>query len=58
MQESNVEAAEVAEAMLSAAARGRTHFVYPSRYVTLWRLKRLMPQRFQALLPRLLSRSG
>jgi NAD(P)-dependent dehydrogenase (short-subunit alcohol dehydrogenase family) len=58
MQESNIEAAEVAEAMLGAAARGRTHFVYPSRYASLWRLKRLMPQRFQTLLPKLLSRAG
>jgi NAD(P)-dependent dehydrogenase (short-subunit alcohol dehydrogenase family) len=58
MQDSNIEAAEVAEAMLSAAARGRTHFVYPSRYASLWRLKRLMPQRFQTLLPKLLSRAG
>jgi len=58
MQDSNIEAAEVAEAMLTAAARGRTHFVYPSRYATLWRLKRLMPQRFQTLLPKLLSRGG
>ena len=58
MQDSNVEADEVAEAMLTAAARGRTHFVYPARYATLWRLKRLMPQRFQRLLPRLLSRSA
>jgi NAD(P)-dependent dehydrogenase (short-subunit alcohol dehydrogenase family) len=58
MQESNIEAAEVAEAMLTAAARARTHFVYPSRYASLWRLKRLMPQRFQTLLPRLLSRAG
>lgn len=58
MQESNLEAEEVAEAMLTAAARGRTHFVYPSRYATLWRLKRLMPQYFQRLLPKLLSRSG
>lgn len=58
MEASNIEADEVAEAMLSAAARGRTHFVYPARYATLWRLKRLMPQRFQRLLPRLLSRSA
>lgn len=38
------------------AARGRTHFVYPSRYQWLWRLKRLSPGRFQTWLPRLLSR--
>ncbi|MFO1425841.1 MAG: SDR family NAD(P)-dependent oxidoreductase [Steroidobacteraceae bacterium] len=56
MEASNVEADEVAEAMLLAAARGRTHFVYPGRYVTLWRLKRLMPQYFQKLLPKLLKR--
>jgi NAD(P)-dependent dehydrogenase (short-subunit alcohol dehydrogenase family) len=58
MRDSNLEAGEVAEAMLSAAARGRTHFVYPSRYATLWRLKRLVPQYFQRLLPRLASRAG
>lgn len=56
MHESNIEADEVAEAMLHAAARGRTHFVYPSRYTMLWRLKRAMPQRFQKVFPRLLSR--
>lgn len=56
IEESGLEAGEVAEEMLSAAARGRTHFVYPARYVRLWRLKRLMPQYFQKLLPRLLRR--
>jgi hypothetical protein len=44
--------------MLSAAARGQTHFVHPIRYRNLWRLKRLMPQRFQSLLPRLLNRGA
>jgi NAD(P)-dependent dehydrogenase (short-subunit alcohol dehydrogenase family) len=56
VEDSGIEAAQVAEAMLWAASRGRTHFVYPGRYATLWRLKRLMPQRFQRLLPRLLGR--
>jgi len=53
---SNLAAEQVAEEMLWAAARGSTHFVYPSRYQWLWRLKRAMPQRFQKLLPRLLKR--
>ena len=43
-------------ALLLAAARGRTHFVYPSRYQWLWRLKRLSPGGFQKWLPRLLAR--
>lgn len=58
LDDSNLEAAEVAEAMLYAAARGRTHWVYPSKYVPLWYLKRAMPQRFQRLLPRLLKRGA
>ena len=57
MLESGLEADQVAEAMLLAAARGRTHFVYPARYALLWYLKRLLPQRFQTWLPRWLSRS-
>lgn len=56
VDESGVEAAEVAEALLYAAARGRTHFVYPSRYSWLWRLKRLAPARFWRWLPRLAGR--
>jgi len=56
MEASNLSAETVAEALLLAAARGRTHFVYPSRYQWLWRLKRLSPGRFQKWLPRLLSR--
>ena len=51
---SGLKAEEVAEQMLSAAARGKTHFVYPPKYRTFWRLKRLMPQYFQKLFPRLL----
>jgi len=51
---SGLSAEEVAEQMLSAAARGQTHFVYPPKYRTFWRLKRLMPQYFQKLFPRLL----
>ena len=58
MAASNLEADEVADAMLGAAARGRTHFVYPSRYVYLWWLKRLLPQQFQRWLPKLLARAG
>lgn len=56
MANSNLSAEAVADALLIAAARGRTHFVYPSRYAWLWRLKRLMPMRFERLLPRLLRR--
>ena len=56
MTDSNLEADAVAEAMLQAAARGRTHWVYPERYAYLWRLKRLMPQQFQRLLPQILRR--
>lgn len=56
MEESGLAAEVVADALLTAAARGCTHFVYPSRYAMLWRLKRLMPARFQRLLPRLLRR--
>jgi len=56
IEKSGLEAAEVAEQMLSAAARGRTHFVYPAKYGWFWRLKPLMPQYFQKLLPRLLRR--
>jgi NAD(P)-dependent dehydrogenase (short-subunit alcohol dehydrogenase family) len=56
MQGSNLEADDVAEALLSAAARGRTHFVYPPHYLGLWWLKRLVPESFQKLLPRLLRR--
>lgn len=56
IENSGLAATEVAEQMLSAAARGRTHFVYPSKYRQLWRLKRLMPQYFQRLLPRILRR--
>lgn len=56
LEKSGIEAEEVAEALLFAAARGRTHFVYPSLYGVLWRLKRLMPQRFQKLMPRLVKR--
>jgi len=55
---SGITAEEMAELMLSAAARGQTHFVHPIRYRNLWRLKRLMPQRFQSLLPRLLNRGA
>ena len=58
MEESRIEAPEVAEALLIAAARGDTHFVYPGRYRMLWRLKRLMPQYFQKLFPRLVQRAA
>jgi len=56
MEDSNLSAEIVADALLTAVARGQTHFVYPGRYRTLWRLKRLMPSYFQKLVPRLLRR--
>jgi len=56
IENSGLAAEEVAEQLLSAAGRGRTHFVYPPKYRLYWRLKRLMPQYFQKLLPRLLQR--
>jgi len=55
INDSGLSADEVAEQMLSAAARRQTHFVYPPKYRTFWRLKRLMPQYFQVLFPRLLK---
>jgi hypothetical protein len=55
IDDSGLSAEEVAEEMLSAAARRQTHFVYPPKYRTFWRLKRLMPQYFQVLFPRLLK---
>jgi NAD(P)-dependent dehydrogenase (short-subunit alcohol dehydrogenase family) len=57
MEDSRLDAAAVAQVLLARAARGRTHLVYPGRYVFLWRLKRLMPQRFQTLFPRLALRT-
>lgn len=57
MEGSNLDAATVAEYLLAAAARGRTHVVYPSRYQNLWRLKRAFPQGFQTFFPRLADRS-
>lgn len=56
VERSSVSASDVAERMLLAASRGRNYFVYPGRYAFLWRLKRLMPQTFQRLLPKLLDR--
>ena len=53
IEDSGVSAEEVAEQMLAAAGRGTSHFIYPREYRTYWRLKRLMPQYFQKLLPRL-----
>lgn len=53
IEDSGVSAEEVAEQMLAAAGRGNGYFIYPRPYRTYWRLKRLMPQYFQKLLPRL-----
>jgi short-subunit dehydrogenase len=55
IDDSGLSAEEVAEQMLSAAGRRQTHFVYPPKYRMFWRLKRLMPQYFQTLFPRLLK---
>ena len=56
IDKSNLEAAEVAEAILMAASRGRTHLVYPPKYRGLWWLKRFMPQRWHQIFPRLTRR--
>ena len=56
METSGLDAPTVAEELLAAAAGGETHWVYPSRYKTLWRLKRLMPSRFQTVFPRMAQR--
>lgn len=56
VEEADTTAEQVAEAILWSAARGRSYCVYPEKYLWLWRLKRLMPQRFQKILPRLLGR--
>lgn len=56
MANSGLEAAEVAERMLAAAARGKRYFVYPGKYAVLWRLKRWLPGPFQTLLPKLIGR--
>ena len=53
IEDSGVSAEEVAEQMLAAAGCGNGYFIYPRPYWTYWRLKRLMPQYFQKLLPRL-----
>jgi hypothetical protein len=42
--------------LLAAAAAGTTHWTYPRRYRNLWRLKRLIPSRFQRLFPALAQR--
>jgi NAD(P)-dependent dehydrogenase (short-subunit alcohol dehydrogenase family) len=55
---SRLEADVVAEALLHAVAQGRTHWVYPAQYQRLWWLKRLMPERFQRLLPKMLKRDA
>ncbi|MFM8845464.1 MAG: SDR family NAD(P)-dependent oxidoreductase [Gammaproteobacteria bacterium] len=55
LEDSGVSAEDVAEQMLAAAGRGSSHFIYPRAYRTYWRLKRLMPQYFQKLLPRLVQ---
>lgn len=53
IERSGIEASEVAEALLVAASRGRTHFVYPPKYRGLWWLKRFAPQRWHRIFPHL-----
>lgn len=50
MESSHLEADVVARELLAAAADGAAHWVYPPQYRKLWRLKRLMPTRFQKLM--------
>jgi NAD(P)-dependent dehydrogenase (short-subunit alcohol dehydrogenase family) len=56
IERSGIEASEVAEAILMAASRDRTHFVYPPKYRGLWWLKRFAPQRWHQIFPRLFKR--
>jgi NAD(P)-dependent dehydrogenase (short-subunit alcohol dehydrogenase family) len=56
VEQADTTAEQVAEEILWSAARGRRYCVYPEKYRWLWRLKRLMPQQFQQILPRLLGR--
>jgi short-subunit dehydrogenase len=58
MDSSQLEADQVARELLAAAAGSATHWVYPPAYRTLWRLKRLMPSRFQQLMLARLQRRG
>ena len=56
VERSGIEASEVAEAILMAASRGRTHLVYPPKYRALWWLKRFAPGRWHKLFPLLFKR--
>lgn len=56
VEQADITAEQVAEAILWSAARGSNYCVYPGKYLWLWRLKRWMPQRFQKILPKLLGR--
>ena len=56
IERSGIEASEVAEAILMAASRDRTHFVYPPKYRGIWWLKRFAPQRWHQIFPRLFKR--
>ena len=56
VEQSGIEASEVAEAILMAASRGRTHLVYPPKYRALWWLKRFAPERWHKLFPLLFKR--
>jgi NADP-dependent 3-hydroxy acid dehydrogenase YdfG len=56
MESSSVTADEVAEIILSTAARGRTHIVVPREYRRLWRWKRWFPAHFLRTFPKLAGR--
>jgi len=57
MASSSVTADEVAEIILSAAARRRTHVVVPREYRRLWRWKRWFPAHFLRTFPKLAARA-
>jgi NADP-dependent 3-hydroxy acid dehydrogenase YdfG len=57
MESSSVTADEVAQIVLSAAARGRTHVVVPGEYRRLWRWKRWFPAHFLRTFPKLAARA-
>jgi NADP-dependent 3-hydroxy acid dehydrogenase YdfG len=57
MRSSKVTADDVAESILAAVARGRTHIVLPRRYRTLWLWKRWWPAHFVRTFPRVSGRA-
>jgi NADP-dependent 3-hydroxy acid dehydrogenase YdfG len=57
MESSSVTADDVAEIILSATARRRTHVIVPKEYVRLWRWKRWFPGHFVRTFPKLAARA-